>query len=65
MVSMFYNPKEVLKLCPFCRGKARTFKCDYHTYKTECTKCGVSTKRYEFKENAIACWNRRMNDENP
>ncbi|MBO5781047.1 MAG: Lar family restriction alleviation protein [Opitutales bacterium] len=50
---------EDLKPCPFCGGEAHIFG---HTksWGILCTKCYVSTLRYETEAAAIAAWNRRV-----
>lgn len=50
---------EDLKPCPFCGGKAHIFG---HTKSLGilCTKCYVSTLRYETEAAVIAAWNRRV-----
>ena len=58
------KPKPILKLCPFCGGRAKVVSvCG--DYAVECTECEASTKfvscidlRVAEKE-AIKRWNRR------
>ena len=54
---------DTLKACPMCGGKAGIFRVDYHGFRVSCNTCGVETRVYENKENAIARWNRRTNNE--
>ena len=53
---------EELKPCPFCGGEAHTFG---HTksWGVLCTKCYISTLRYETEAAAMAVWNKRTNSE--
>ena len=49
-----------LKPCPFCGGHAE-IKCDvlYRGYNARCQLCGVNTRNFETKDEAIEAWNRR------
>lgn len=55
---------EELKPCPFCGGKANIEggKSPYWVYWIKCYECRVETEAYDFEEDAIAVWNRRVNE---
>ena len=54
-----------LKPCPFCGGKAiMVFRGGgdywYDEYSAYCTKCGAETDNYEFADDVVKAWNRRV-----
>ena len=54
---------EELKPCPFCGGKAELFGTEETgVFYVECLDCNVNDN-FDTAEEAIAAWNRRMNDE--
>ena len=48
--------------CPFCGGEAHVIDCidPYPCMYVQCSKCGVRTKRYNSRSEAVAAWNRRV-----
>lgn len=59
--------EEELKPCPFCGGKAEILDIDDGENAggscVSCTQCLASSNvEFEFKENFVSNWNRRMND---
>ena len=56
-----------LKPCPFCGGAAEVY-CDREMggsqYRIKCTNCPADVGRHWYwkKNDAIAAWNRRVND---
>lgn len=66
----------VLKLCPFCGGKAEIKIATaliygalsseiHHQYKVHCTNCYAETIYYSKPEDAINAWNKRTQPEPP
>ena len=61
------KPKQVLKPCPFCGGKAEQRKTNLFDamvgcppeYTILCKKCGASIEGGKPLEKAIKAWNRR------
>ena len=51
--------EENLKNCPFCNGIAIVSTDLRFGYTIRCRKCGASTKRFEYLEDAKEAWNRR------
>lgn len=51
-----------LKQCPFCGGEAETLGGAY--YWVWCKSCGVETKGFHHKWQAVDAWNRRAEDGN-
>ena len=52
-----------LKPCPFC-GSDAIFSDGYNHWYVRCSnqECLVRTRRFLDKNNAMACWNRRVGD---
>ena len=54
-----------LKSCPFCGGKASAYEVvtdtdkDFAGYIVCCNDCGCATTAYDFKDDAMLCWNKR------
>lgn len=53
-----------LKACPFCGGNASIYEVsadgeDFAGYIVSCDDCGCSTTAYDFKDDAVLCWNKR------
>lgn len=62
-------PKQLLKPCPFCGGKAVTFYRDQPThdskvYGVTCMSCSARVFGYSLKEAAAKAWNRRADNGN-
>ena len=54
---------EELKPCPFCGGKAYIEKNRYkYAYWIKCYDCRVETEAYDYVEEAINVWNRRIDE---
>ena len=62
---------ELLKPCPFCGGEAALAideftdnenSCIGEIYSVQCCNCIACTKWDASSDNAIAAWNRRVND---
>ena len=52
-----------LKSCPFCGGKAYIVKGKgYYAYWIKCYDCRVETEAYEFEDEAIEVWNKRVGE---
>ena len=63
---------ELLKPCPFCGGEAALAideftdnenSCIGEIYSVQCRNCIACTKWDASSDNAIAAWNRRVNNE--
>lgn len=57
--------EQKLKPCPFCGGKAKIFHYEQGDYYNEafsvyCDNCGASLEDYDFEEQAIEHWNKRV-----
>lgn len=50
-----------LKPCPFCGGKARIFEMRTMSW-VKCANCGCETALLDTIKEAVATWNRRVND---
>lgn len=52
-----------LKYCPFC-GWTATLRTDpfWNHFSIICNNCGVSTPEYSDKQDALMCWNTRVDD---
>lgn len=61
---------ERLKSCPMCGGVATIFtnifpaqnEAVISSYEVFCTRCQLTTRRYNEEKYAIEAWNRRLND---
>lgn len=51
--------KPELLPCPLCWNKARYYSVSPASHQIECAKCGLATKSYIDKEEAIEAWNTR------
>ena len=58
---------EILKRCPFCGASAACIDEDlpegYYTFIVHCRACYAKTTNYETYDEAVASWNKRVNDE--
>lgn len=61
-VNMQNEEAQKLRECPFCGGEAETLGGAY--YWVRCKSCGVETKGFHHKWQAIETWNRRVEDGN-
>jgi len=53
----------IIKHCPFCGGQAEVYEDEYHDttlFMVACKECGISTAGYDYEEDAIKDWNRRV-----
>ena len=51
----------ILEPCPFCGGNAEIMGSAF--YWVRCESCGVETKGFHHKWQAVDAWNRRTHDE--
>lgn len=64
--------KSELKPCPFCGGEPYGIKYEYdsgdhgsaYKYLILCTRCFAMSGRHPSETEAIAAWNRRVNNDN-
>ena len=55
--------KEFLEACPFCGSLiVRVIKMPRERYFIECPRCLASSGVRETRKEAVAAWNRRVND---
>lgn len=55
-------PKELLKACPFCGGKAHIAVYDVHSYRVICNDCAVCTADQTSVFLARQLWNNRVGE---
>ena len=55
----------IIKSCPFCGGRAEVYEDEYDNttlYMVACADCGITTSGYDYEEDAIKDWNRRVDE---
>lgn len=50
---------EELKPCPKCQGKANVDHSIRSDYRVICSECGIQTKGYVYRDDAVIAWNTR------
>lgn len=56
------KPKNTLRSCPFCGGKARQYYGNCDAYGIVCNKCSAKVYGYANQAAATRAWNRRHYD---